>query len=141
MGPQMPTPPPVDPENVEFILFVRNPKLPDWWPVTIVKGGRPANLLVSTMDSEWGKKLFGKALIRSISQPIWKDKKKIEQKMRKEYPPLKTARELEWGFKIRDKTKPNTAFAPENLTILPGEKDLEPTLGEQVATWLRSFRK
>lgn len=29
------------------------------------------------------------------------DKKKIEQKMRKEYPPLKTARELEWGFKIR----------------------------------------
>ena len=116
------------------------------------------------------------------------DKKKIEQKMRKEYPPLKTARELEWGFKIRytvvsiswfgvfcmlkslifswsraschicpclgsgidccllfclcrDKTKPNSAFAPENLTILPGEKDLEPTLGEQVATWLRSFRK
>lgn len=47
-------------------------QLPDWWPVTIVKGGRPANLLVSTMDSEWGKKLFGKALIRSISQPIWK---------------------------------------------------------------------
>ena len=41
----------------------------------------------------------------------------------------------------RDKTKPNSAFAPENLTILPGEKDLEPTLGEQVATWLRSFRK
>ena len=27
MGPQMPTPPPVDPENVEFILFVRNPKV------------------------------------------------------------------------------------------------------------------
>ena len=115
------------------------------------------------------------------------DKKKIEQKMRKEYPPLKTARELEWGFKIRytvvslefiklvilfthslvfphicsyatglslqavglyltatlcrDKTKPNTAFAPENLTVLPGEKDLEPTLGEQVATWFRGLRK
>ena len=27
MGPQMPAPPPVDPENVEFILFVRNPKV------------------------------------------------------------------------------------------------------------------
>lgn len=27
MGPQMPTPPPVDPDNVEFILFVRNPKV------------------------------------------------------------------------------------------------------------------
>ena len=27
MGPQMPTPPPVDPENVEFVVFVRSPKV------------------------------------------------------------------------------------------------------------------
>jgi hypothetical protein len=98
-GPQMPPTPAVDPENVEFVLFVQNPKvspqsassvpslchtrflssqndlwlqLPQWLPVSIVKGGRPANLLVGTMESEWGKKLFGKALIRSIAQPLWK---------------------------------------------------------------------
>lgn len=41
----------------------------------------------------------------------------------------------------RDKTRPNSAFAPENLTLLPDEKDLEPTLGEQVATWIRNLRK
>ena len=104
-GPQMPPTPPVDPENVEFVLFIQNPKvstkicfplcqcsglpcqsheqehfssvcacmqLPQWLPVSIVKGGRPANLLVGSMESEWGKKLFGKALVRSIAQPIWK---------------------------------------------------------------------
>ena len=47
-------------------------QLLEWWPFTIVKGGRPANLLASSLDSEWGKKLFGKALIRSIAQPLWK---------------------------------------------------------------------
>ena len=26
-GPQMPAPPAIDPENVEFVLFVRNPKV------------------------------------------------------------------------------------------------------------------
>ncbi|KAL3137038.1 hypothetical protein ABBQ32_006625 [Trebouxia sp. C0010 RCD-2024] len=141
MGPQMPTPPPVDPENVEFVVFVRSQKLLEWWPFTIVKGGRPANLLASSLESEWGKKLFGKALIRSIAQPIWKDKRKLEAKIRKEYPPLKSAKKIEWGFKIRDKTRPNSAFEPENLTMLPAEEDLEPTLGERVAKWLRSLRK
>ena len=43
-----------------------------WLPVSIVKGGRPANLLVNSMESEWGKKLFAKTLIRSIAQPVWK---------------------------------------------------------------------
>ena len=43
-----------------------------WLPVSVVKGGGPANLLVSAMESEWGKKLFGKTLIRSIAQSVWK---------------------------------------------------------------------
>ena len=47
-------------------------QLPQWIPVSIVKGSRPTNLLVGVMDSEWGKKLFGKTLVRSIAQPIWK---------------------------------------------------------------------
>jgi len=47
-------------------------QLPQWLPVSIMKGGRPANLLVGSMESDWGKKLFGKALVRSIAQPLWK---------------------------------------------------------------------
>lgn len=27
MGPQMPKPPPVDPENVEFVVFIKNAKV------------------------------------------------------------------------------------------------------------------
>lgn len=103
------------------------------------------------------------------------DKGKLEAKIRREYPPLKSAQKLEWGFKIRfftfghthstmfacniglealitcltaffvacyrDKTRPNSAFLAENMTLLPAEADIEPTLGERVAKWLRSFRK
>ncbi|DBB13660.1 hypothetical protein WJX82_004828 [Trebouxia sp. C0006] len=140
-GPQMPPTPPVDPENVEFVLFVTNPKLPQWLPFSIVKGGRPANLLVGTMESEWGKKLFGKALIRSIAQPLWKDQKKIEQKMKKDYPPLKNAGKLQWSFKVRDKTRPKAWYEPEDLTILPEANALDPSLGEKVQTWFQNLRK
>ena len=32
-------------------------------------------------------------------------------------------------------------MTPENMTILPEENEIEPTLGEQVATWLRGLKK
>ena len=47
-------------------------QLPRWYPFSISKGGRPANLLVNSMGSEWGQLLFGKTLVRSLAQPIWK---------------------------------------------------------------------
>ena len=63
--------------SAEVLTALLVSQLPQWLPVTIVKGGRPANLLVGTMESEWGKKLFAKALIRSIAQPVWKVKSAI----------------------------------------------------------------
>ena len=47
-------------------------QLPQWIPVSIVKGSRPTNLLVGLLESDWGKKLFGKTLVRSIAEPVWK---------------------------------------------------------------------
>ena len=40
-------------------------------------------------------------LHRGFLVPLLQDKKKIEQKMKRDYPPLKNATKLEWGFKIR----------------------------------------
>ena len=47
-------------------------QLPQWLPLSIVKGGQAANLLVRSMDSDWGRKLFGKTLIRNIAQAVYK---------------------------------------------------------------------
>jgi hypothetical protein len=35
--------------------------------------------------------------------PLIQDQKKIEQKMKKDYPPLKKAGKLQWSFKVRCK--------------------------------------
>jgi hypothetical protein len=129
---QEPPTPDIDPENAEFVIFCRNPKLPQWLPLSIVKGGQAANLLVRSMDSEWGRKLFGKTLIRNIAQAVYKDKDQVEKLVKRQYPPLKQASDLQYGFKVRDKTKPKSWYQPVDITILPEEKDLEPTAVERL---------
>ncbi len=43
----------------------------NWVPLSIVKGGQSANLLVKTMESEWGRKLYGKTLITNIAKAVY----------------------------------------------------------------------
>ena len=64
---QRPPTPPVDPDNAEFVVFVRATKLPRWIPFTIVKGGPQANLLVKAMDGNFGKKFYQTTLINNIA--------------------------------------------------------------------------
>jgi len=63
-----PPTPPVDPDNEEFVIFVRAMKLPRWIPFTIVKGGAQANLLVKAMNGNFGKEFYSKTLINNIAQ-------------------------------------------------------------------------
>ena len=63
---QLPPTPPVDPDNVEFVIFVRAKKFPQWYPLSVVKGGQAANMLVKAMESELGRKLSGNSLVRNI---------------------------------------------------------------------------
>lgn len=63
-----PPTPPVDPDNEEFVIFVRAAKLPRWIPFTIVKGGAQANLLVKAMNGNFGKEFYSKTLINNIAQ-------------------------------------------------------------------------
>jgi hypothetical protein len=62
-----PPTPPVDPDNAEFVVFVRATKLPRWIPFTIVKGGTQANMLVKAMDGNFGKEFFSTTLINNIA--------------------------------------------------------------------------
>lgn len=66
-----PPTPPVDPDNEEFVIFVRAAKLPRWIPFTIVKGGTQANLLVKAMNGNFGKEFYSKTLINNIAKVIF----------------------------------------------------------------------
>ena len=65
-GMQLPPTPPVDPDNEEFVLFIRAKKFPQWYPLSVVKGGAQANVLLRAMQNDLGKLLYGKTLIRNI---------------------------------------------------------------------------
>ena len=45
--------------------------------------------------------------------------------------------EFEYAFKIRDKTKPKDWAVAEHLTLLPSEKDMGTTVGDNVRKFLR----
>lgn len=41
-------------------------------PLSVVKGGQAANVLVQSLQTAWGLKLFGNTLIRNIGQVVYK---------------------------------------------------------------------
>ena len=69
-GMQMPNVPvpPVDPENVEFVIFVRSKKLLQWMPLSVMKGGGPANMLVKALDNDLGKKMSDGFVYRKVNK-------------------------------------------------------------------------
>ena len=42
-------------------------QFPQWYPLSIVKAGPAANALVRGLDTQWGKLLYGKTLVRLTS--------------------------------------------------------------------------
>ncbi|KAK9842444.1 hypothetical protein WJX81_000494 [Elliptochloris bilobata] len=136
-----PPTPPVDPDNVEFVIFVRAKKFPQWYPLSVVKGGQAANVLVKAMESELGRKLSGNSLVRNIGTVVYKERPKIEQMVRTNMPMLKTFKEFEYGFKIRDKRKPKNWYLPENITIIPPESELGTTVVDNVKNFFTGALK
>lgn len=47
-------------------------QLPQWVPLSVVKGGQAANILVQSLETGWGMKLFGNTLVRNIGQVVYK---------------------------------------------------------------------
>jgi hypothetical protein len=131
--------PPVDPENEEFIIFMRATSGPyrQWMNMSVVKGGSSANLLVKGMATEWGQKLYARTLLANIAGSIYKDRDAIikglrdsvRQQLRMGAPKLMEpllnvpAADFEFAFKIRDKANPKDWAKPEGLTVLPSEAD------------------
>ena len=53
------------------MLFIRAKKFPQWYPLSVVKGGAQANVLLKAMQNDFGKLLYGKTLIRNIGSVSW----------------------------------------------------------------------
>lgn len=53
-------------------MFVRSKKLMKWVPLSIMKGGTAANMLVKSMQGNLGKKMYTNTLIRNIAQGLYK---------------------------------------------------------------------
>lgn len=132
--------PPVDPDNEEFVIFLRATSGPfrQWMNMSVVKGGTSANLLVKGMATEWGRKLYGRVLLGNIAESIYKERDavikglrdSVRQQLRMGAPktmePLLNvpASDFEFAVKIRDKSDPGSWNKAEGLTPLPTEAEV-----------------
>lgn len=94
-----------------------------WYPYSIMKGGWAANALVKGQESNLVKDMSSGALVKNVSEALYAEYDAAVKSVRDNYPPLKRAKELEFGFKIRDKTKPDDWYkAIDVLPLLPREE-------------------
>eukprot|EP00746_Dinoflagellata_sp_MGD_P165716 gnl/MRDRNA2_/MRDRNA2_95154_c0_seq1.p1 gnl/MRDRNA2_/MRDRNA2_95154_c0~~gnl/MRDRNA2_/MRDRNA2_95154_c0_seq1.p1 ORF type:complete len:289 (-),score=57.88 gnl/MRDRNA2_/MRDRNA2_95154_c0_seq1:113-979(-) len=120
--PEIPIPP-VDPDNEEFVIFVRSKKLQMWVPCTMIKGTNAANQLVKSLG-DTGKSLQKDTLIRSLGESIYGNQKELLKAAKKSSPMLGYAKEFEFGFKVRDKSNPKDWYIPKQIVTIPPEGEL-----------------
>lgn len=136
MQQMMPPTPPVDPENEEFVVFIRSKMMNLWVPLSVVKGGPGANLLVKGMSTDLGMS----ALVSNIAKAVYKDKEQIINAVRK-MPQFRATKQFEFAFKVRDKSKPKEWLIATNLHVLPPEEELDKTPAEKVGDFFGSIKK
>eukprot|EP00882_Tetradesmus_deserticola_P006730 GHRQ01007083.1.p1 GENE.GHRQ01007083.1~~GHRQ01007083.1.p1 ORF type:complete len:180 (+),score=72.56 GHRQ01007083.1:357-896(+) len=145
-GGQMVRPPvpEVDKDNQEFCIFARTTQgtYQNWIFVSLVKGGSAANAMVSSLQSEWGRKLYGRTLISNIGQSVYKDRDAIVKGLKNQIkasiaqsssaPQAKIMEPLlnqptssfQFAFKIRDQSRPADFAKAEGLTLVPKESEV-----------------
>lgn len=133
--------PPVDPENVEFVIFVRSKKLLQWMPLSVMKGGGPANMLVKALENDLGKKMYGNTLVENVGNAIYKDQDAIERSIRQQFPMFKATKDFEYGFKIRDKEDPKSWYMAKDIQVIPPASELGDTPIEKVNGFFQDLGK
>lgn len=73
------------------------------------------------------------------AQVVYNDRSKIEAMVKRGLPMMKNFKEFEFGFKIRDKTRPNDWYFAENITIIPPEDQLRGSVADQVSDWWKGI--
>lgn len=117
--------PPLDPDDPQFVLFVRSKRLPQWFPFSVVSGGSQAKLLTKAMENDFGKKLYGNTLTKNIAGVVYKDMDNIKKAVFNQYPRLKEAKELEFGYKIRKEESLQGTFGGSGVEPIPPQEELK----------------
>mmetsp|Transcript_33451 Transcript_33451/g.79523 ORF Transcript_33451/g.79523 Transcript_33451/m.79523 type:complete len:216 (-) Transcript_33451:97-744(-) len=129
--------PPVDPDNEQFVIYVRSKKgFKAWFPLNVVTGGSTANTLVKGLDSNLSRDMAKKSLTNNIGQAIYKDADQLQEMCRR-MPMLKAAKELEYGFMILDKKNPSSMFNPpaESVFVIPPEDETRMPAQKMAEGW------
>jgi len=129
--------PPVDPDNEQFVIYVRSKKgFKAWFPLNVVTGGSTANTLVKGLDSNLSRDMAKKSLTNNIGQAIYKDADQLQEMCRR-MPMLKAAKELEYGFMILDKKNPSSMFNPpaESVFVIPPEDETQMPAQKMAEGW------
>mmetsp|Transcript_10323 Transcript_10323/g.35973 ORF Transcript_10323/g.35973 Transcript_10323/m.35973 type:complete len:191 (-) Transcript_10323:80-652(-) len=121
---------PIDPENPQFVVFVRSTKVPTWYPLNVVTGGQAAKMLMTASENELGKKLYGNQLPKQIGAAIYRDIASIEEMAKKAIPALKSATELKYGFKVLDKDDVMASVKPSDVVEIPPEEETKGALAK-----------
>jgi hypothetical protein len=73
-------------------------------------------------------------LVREVSRTIYKDRVQIEELVRDKFPPMKFAKEIEYGMCVLDKEKPReSVMGLTGVITLPDEADIGQTPVEAAA--------
>lgn len=125
-GPDMSLPP-LDPENPQFMIYVRSKAVPQWYPVSVVTGGSAAKGLIKMAEGNFAAQFGQDALTRNVGSVIYKDEQQIRSLVIRQYPLLKKAKALEWGYKVldaaQDPKKQLMSFA--GVVKIPEESELK----------------
>jgi hypothetical protein len=120
--------PPIDPDNEQFVIYVRSKRgIKAWYPLNVVTGGSAANTLVKGLDNDMSKSMALKSLSQNIGKAIYRDFDAIEQVARS-MPMLKQAKEIEYGFGVLDKENPRASMfspKPDSVWMIPSEEECE----------------
>ena len=139
--------PPIDPDNEQFVIYVRSKKgLKTWFPLNVVTGGSTANTLVKGLDSNLSKDVCLSLFYYHFSHYFLRVGSEITDK---QYWPsfvqragsagrngqknayVEELRELEYGFSVLDKKNPNSMFKPseKDVYVIPPEEETDASPG------------
>ncbi len=139
---QAPPVPPVDPDNEEFVIFVRSKNSPvqQWFPFNIVVGGSQANTMAQAMQGGFAAKLFEGTLSKNIGRTIYEDLDKVVSIVRERIPMLKNAQEFEFAYKIRDKARPAAWVYTDGIVVVPPEEECQGLIQKFQADPVAAFK-
>jgi hypothetical protein len=123
------------PDALAQVIFVRSKLgLKRWMPLNVLSGGAQANGLVKGMEMDMTREASTSTLKREVARMIYKERVQMEETIRKQFPPMKYAKEIEYGMCILDRAKPRESIMGNlGVMLLPAEEEIGQTPVESVA--------